>query len=229
MARYFEIGSNRLAYNMERCEEVVLIDAYLKVRDRLQATSQTRNDFDYYFFSQGQGIAAAVIDGLNLELRRAGFPALEFPETTVYDYGRTSDRTWKAQQRAKIKAELETINTADRERIVASALAEKQALPAPHRTWEEYKEDRERDAEELRQAREAAQRDAMRQRLVTPMTPPKPLQAEIAAKLLAATADEELHDEIIARVPGETTLALIELVDDQALRDKLIRRALTQL
>jgi hypothetical protein len=80
------------------------------------------------------------------------------------------------------------------------------------------------------------QRDAIRQRMVQPMVqrtmptaPRKPLPPETAAALLKATEDEALQDEIIGRLDGENSvLALLELVGDQALKNKLIRRTLAQ-
>jgi hypothetical protein len=232
MARYFGIGpdKSRIAYNLERCEEVVLIDAYLKVRDRLQPTEPLRNEFEYYFFQKGQGIAADTIDGLNAYLRRAGQPILEFRETTVFDYGRNADRVWKAQERAKIKDELESTTVEARERVVAFAQIEMQGLPLPHRTWEEYREDQERLDEETRLAREAVDREALRRRLASPTSKPamaKPaLPPETAAKLLAATDDEELRGEIIGRIGAADLLTVIGTVTDAGIKNKLIRRML---
>jgi hypothetical protein len=213
---------------MERCEEVVLIDAYLKVRDRMQATDRTRTDFEFYFFEKGQGISSQTIDGLNLELRRASLPPLKFCETVIFDYGRNADRAWKARERGKIKTELEEASDEARTTMVAYAQAEAARLSPPHRTWEEYREDRERQEEENRLARETAYRDAARQRLLNP-APSKPLAPDLAAALLVATDDETLQDEIIARVAGDQIVALIEKLTDQSLRNKVVRRALTQL
>jgi hypothetical protein len=231
MARYFGLGLDRtrIAYNMERCEEVVLIDAYLKIVSRMALTDNLRVEFDYYFFDKGSGIAADTIDGLNVHLKRIGQPVLEFPETVVFDYGRNPDKVWKASQRAAIRQELESIEPAYRQKMVDHARAEAQRLTPPHRTWEEYREDIERQEEEARLSREAAGREAARQRLLQPAAKPKTLPPETAAALLLATDDEELQDDIITRVQAEQLLVLIDKISDQALKNKVVRRALAQL
>ncbi len=57
----------------------------------------------------------------------------------------------------------------------------------------------------------------------------EPLSAEAAVMWLAATEDGQLHDEIIARLPRDAALVLIQRVTYQPAKDKLVRRALSQL
>jgi len=55
------------------------------------------------------------------------------------------------------------------------------------------------------------------------------LTAETAARLLAATDDGALHDEIIARLPSGAIIPLIERVTYPPLKDKLVRQAVREL
>jgi hypothetical protein len=55
------------------------------------------------------------------------------------------------------------------------------------------------------------------------------LAPETAARLLAATDDGALHDEIIARLPAGAIIALIDRVTYPPLKDKLVRHAIREL
>jgi hypothetical protein len=140
MARYFGVGRDRevMCYCFERCEEIVLIDAYLKARSRIRAP--LRSEFEYRFFEAGNGIAFDLIDQLSGEMRRIGFPELKFAETTIFEYGRNPDRSWKAQERQQLMDDLEAMDEAARERLVALSRREMEQLPPPHRTWVKFSE-----------------------------------------------------------------------------------------
>src|SRR5260221_2898566 len=218
MARFYYMGeSDRIAYSLERCEEVVLLDAYLQVARRIPPDqSYFRSQFEKHYFEIGNGVAQSFVDQLNSHLRRCRIPEVIIRETEISDYGRNPDRSMKADRRQQLRTALETMPKKQRTAIVAHALTEMDELPAPHRTVAEYEVERKR-----------RQQVAPTRVIMVPQPPQRPaLKAEEMLRLLGATDDEELRNQVISRMPTSDLVAHVTDVPDQTLRNRLIAEVL---
>src|SRR5947209_7467699 len=92
MARKYEYNSGRYAWNLEKCEEVVLVAGYDEIC-RFIAPEQTwRTEFENHFFDHGNGIAVEFLDQINAVRKRRGLSSILITETDIYDYARSHDK-----------------------------------------------------------------------------------------------------------------------------------------
>src|ERR1700748_1750536 len=99
MARMFECCPGRYAWNLEKCEEEILIAGYDEILRFVPADQTWKVDFEYHFFQRGHGLAFESLDSINGVRRRRGLDEIVIRETMIYDYARSTDRLLRAQQR----------------------------------------------------------------------------------------------------------------------------------
>lgn len=228
MARIYEIAPNHLAYNFERCEETVLVDAYLSVMRCIPPTEGWRHEFENHFFQHGNGVSAQFIEHINVHLRRKGLPTLNVRETDLSEYGRSLDKGMKSNNRRSLRLELERLPDDKRTRLVEHAKAEADRLPAPHLTFERFKERRERLLREGEISREAIRRrEALRAAQDPKPQPVARLDVEMATLLLTATDDENLRREIVQRLDRATMIEVLSRVSDQTVKNVLVKQAIS--
>ena len=230
MARKFEPRPGDFAWNLERCEEVVMVADYEEIAKFIEPATRWKPLFEMYFYDAGKAVLQKAIDEINGVRRRRGLPCIEFRETDIGDYARTRDDGAKAEQRRRLRDELSSVSSSARSKIVDTARSEIERLPPPHRTYEEYKTDRQYRNFENAQSLEEAKRRAAVLNGITPAPPTKPAPADldpsIAAKMLRLATDPALREIILARLAPAAALAAAEGMEDLDLRDVLIRRAL---
>jgi len=227
MARYFELGDTRLAYKFERCEEVILIDAYLHVKPRVNPTDQQwMREFEFYFFAAGKAVTSDAVERINRVLGRIGRPAISFPETTVYEYGRNQDSGFKISERAKIRDELGSMEAGIRARLVEAAKADAQLLPPARVSYKEYfaRQDEHRRASEA--SRMQIQRRALHAAVVKSALIAPKLRPEDVIMLVSETDNAELRERLLGRLSVPEILAVIREVQDQEIKNALVRRVI---
>ena len=77
MARKWRIGPNTFAWNFELCEELVFIAGYEEIRPFVPSGQTWLVEFEQRYFMNGDGLAAKVIEEINLVRRRKELPLLE--------------------------------------------------------------------------------------------------------------------------------------------------------
>jgi hypothetical protein len=92
MARKFEYGPGRYAWNVETCEEEILIAAYGEICQFIPADQTWKVEFKNHFFDHGNGLAVGDLDSINAVRRRRGLNVIEIREMDIYDYARSLDR-----------------------------------------------------------------------------------------------------------------------------------------
>ena len=70
MARRYEYTPGRFAWNLEKCEEEVLIAAYDEVRRFIPPEQTWKAGFENHFFDHGDGVAVEFLDSINAVRRR---------------------------------------------------------------------------------------------------------------------------------------------------------------
>src|SRR6516162_5670014 len=138
MAQKFEI-SGGYAWNLEQCEEEIVIAAYEEIYRYIPADQTWKYELETHFFEIGDGVAAEFVDSINAVRRRCGLDVIVIRETDVYEYGRSSDKRVKADHRRRIREELKDASADEHQRRIEGAKAEEQRLPPPHRTYEQHK------------------------------------------------------------------------------------------
>jgi hypothetical protein len=158
-------------------------------------------------------------------------PKLEFRETDVYDYGRSTNKLMKSERRQRVREEVATASVDIRLRMVAHAAADVARLPAPHMPYEQYKANKRRWSEESDLSREeVGRRVRAHQQSATPVARPQlGLDLDKALKMLMFARDPGLRSEIIDKLSGDDALAAAERTEDADLRDALVRRSLAAL
>lgn len=234
MARFWRIQSNgNLAYNFDICEEVVLIDSYLKVCAFVTPSDLWRTEFESFFFVQGKGVAASFIDTMNSLLQKHNFIPFEIRETDVSEYGKVRDESGKMQKRNEVKRELESMDDEARRKLVEHTRAEAARLPPPHQPFAEYevlKAERDRMNEEESQI---SRDEASRRRAAVEAQQakaPAPLTVAEAATILDVFADDDgMCDEIITKLPRAALLELAKQVQEKSLKTRIGKRILALL
>jgi hypothetical protein len=128
VARKWEITNGVFAWNMEQCEELVLIAGYEEVKPNITPGSKWADEFENHFYQHGNGIAFSYIDEINAVRRRLVLPRLDYKETDVLEYGRSSNKLLKSETRRRVREEIMSASLENRQKMVARALAETQAL-----------------------------------------------------------------------------------------------------
>jgi len=140
MARKYEYipGSGRYAWNLEPCEEEEFIAAYVEVSRFIPPDQMWRMRLEHYFFDQGNGLAHAFLDEVNAVRRRRGLDQIEIRETDIGDYARYAEKSTKSDRRRQLCQELSDAGDKVLAERRVRARAEKQRLPPPHNTFEEW-------------------------------------------------------------------------------------------
>ena len=205
MGRKFEVGAGRqfLVWNLEQCEEVVLIDAWMKVLPRIPKTETWTLDFEYRMFERGDHISERHIDSVNRHLCRIGLDKVEFKETNPSDYIRHFDKNRAAKCRRDILDHLKSISPEERVNHVAMSKRTMSFLEPAHHTWEEYKAWKSKPLPMPRP----------RPVLHMPAAEPPPPAASLPAAVPPAPA----------AMPVEVAMKLLEAASDPELRNQLVR------
>ncbi|HVC59478.1 MAG TPA: hypothetical protein VND19_03805 [Acetobacteraceae bacterium] len=229
MARKWEITSGQFAWNFEECEELVLIAGYEEIKPYIPPDQAWFVEFENHFYQHGNGVAFRFIDEVNAVRRRQVLEKLEFRETDVYDYGRSTNKLMKSERRQRVREEVATASVDVRLRMVAHAAAEMTRLPQPHIPYEQYKANKRRYADESDLSREeVGRRVRAHQQSAAPVARLQ-LSPDKAVKMLMFARDPGLRSEIIDRLSGDDALAAAEQIEDADLRDALVRRSLAAL
>jgi hypothetical protein len=226
MARKYEIGPGRYAWNLETCEEEILIAAYDEARQFISPGQTWKAAFENHFFDHGNGVAVEFVDAINSVRRRRGLTVLVIRETDVFDYGRCADKLLKSNQRRRVREELSTASANVRQHRVEQAKAEAERLPPPHMTFDEYKVRQQRQrAESVLSFEEVAKRTLARQAACAAQPVKAPLPPERAARMLSI-ASPNVWGEIIPRLSAEDALEVAEKITGTELRDALVKHSL---
>jgi hypothetical protein len=231
MARKWEIAPGQYAWNFEECEEVILVAGYEEIKPYIPPDQTWVVEFENHFYQHGNGVAFRFVDEINAVRRRQILPKLEFRETDVYDYGRSTNKLMKSERRQRVREEVTTASVDIRLRMVAHAAADVTRLPAPHMPYEQYKANKRRLSEESDLSREeVGRRVRAHQQSATPVVRPQlGLDLDKALKMLMFARDPGLRSEIIDKLSGDDALAAAERTEDADLRDALVRRSLAAL
>lgn len=103
MARKYERKPGHYAWNLEKCEEEIIINGYEEILRFIPSHQTWKVLFEANFYSHGNGIAFEDLEAINLVRRRRGFPVIVIRETDVYEYGRTPDKPLRSKQRLHVK------------------------------------------------------------------------------------------------------------------------------
>jgi hypothetical protein len=228
MARKYEIGPDYFAWNLEQCEEVVLIATFEETKKFIPPGEIWQTEFENHFFIHGNGIAQTYIDQLNAVRRRHGLDRFELRETDLSDYGRTPNKQFRSETRNRIRQELREMPTNERIKRIERANAEIQILPAPHYTYEQWKQRRDQYASQSRLSREEiARRNAA---LAPPPPPPRPksLDAQKALTMLKFASKPDIIQAIIGKLSADDALEMLPEIENENIRDELIRHSLEQ-
>jgi hypothetical protein len=226
MARKYEYVSGRHAWNLEKCEEEVLIAGYDEIRRFIPPEQRWNIDFEYHFFDQGSGITVEFLDSINSVRRRRGLDIIEIRETNVYDYARSHDRSARSKNRRQVREELENATQDERQRRIQLAKAETERLPPALLTYDQYKARlQQHKAESLLNFAEVRKRLLVQEAATAAKSTRAKLAPEQATRMLTL-ASPNLWDEIIPRLSPEDALAVAEQIDNTELRDALVKHSL---
>lgn len=227
MARKYEYMAGRFAWNLEQCEEEVLIAAYDEICRFVPAGQMWKAEFENHFFDHGNGVAFDFLDAINAVRRRRGLNVVMIRETDVFDYARTPDKLLRSNHRRRVREELANASMDVRLRRVERAKAEAERLPAPHLTYEDWKARREAsNVESVLSFEEITKRLLAKQAASAAATTPKPtLRPDRAARMLTL-ASPVIRSEIITKLSAEDALDVAEKIDDVELRDALVKHSL---
>jgi hypothetical protein len=230
MARKWEISLNQYAWNFERCEELVLIAGYEEIKAFIPPGLTWPEEFENHFYQHGNGVAFRFIDEINSVRRRRVMPRLEFKETDVLEYGRSTNKLMKSEHRRRVREEVNAASFDVRLRMVTQASEEMKGLLPPHITYEEYKSNRRRFQNESDLSREeVGRRVRARQLSDAPAPRPQPsLNPDKALTMLKYASSPELRSKIIDSLSPDDALAAVGQVEDAELRDALILHSFTK-
>jgi hypothetical protein len=228
MGRKFEHAQGRYAWNLEACEEEILIAGYDEIRRFIPPGQTWTIDFENRFFGWGTGVAVEFLDSINAVRRRRSLDEIVIRETDVYDYGRCLDKPFRSNQRRRVREELNTAKEDVRQRRLELAKAEAERLPPPHRTYEEYKAWRQQhQVESHLSLEEVTRRRLAQQAAVEAKSPTKPttLDPERAERMFKI-ATPGLWGDIISNLSVEDALVVAEKIENPELRDALVKHSL---
>ena len=204
MGRKFEPVPEVRVWALERCEETVLIGAWLRVQGRIPATEHWKDDFEYRLFERGDCVSERHLTSMNRHLRRIGDDEIRFEETNPSDYCRAIDKETRRKDRRHIKECLESMNVSDRANSIAAARAAMDALEPCHRTYAEWKEARGRPTPSTSRILNAVCEKPVSTIIVrTAETPEAPqatsakMPVDLAMRLLEHTTDAETRNHLV--------------------------------
>jgi hypothetical protein len=226
MARKWEINSSQYAWNFEECEELVLIAGYEEIKSSVPPSVTWPIEFENHFYQHGNGVAFRYVDEINAVRRRLVKPRLDYIETDVFEYGRSSIKLMKSEHRRRVRDELATASIEVRLRMVARALEDMKGLPPPHLTFEQYKANNRKFSDESDSSRKEAGRrlQALERSTIRISKPPPVLSLEQKVMALNFASGPDLRAKIIETMSPDEALGTLALVENADLRDALIRR-----
>jgi len=232
MARLFELPDSRLAWATERDEDLVVIHQYLMVQNKIPKFDPWKNSFDLHFFQQGLALTQDDLDRLNSYWKRAGIAQIRLTETHVGEYARERDKVWRSEQRRSMRDELQHGPSEMRSQLVREAWERIAEFPPPHHPYHEYKAiqaaRRQKELENLTDLEVSRRAEAARRALKNlnvpvpdgpepapvievPKTPINNLTGQAAILMLRASAAKpDLAAKVVARIPAEECIALLE-------------------
>jgi hypothetical protein len=230
MARKWEITQSQYAWNFEQCEEIVLIAGYEEIRSFIPPGETWAEEFENHFFQHGNGVAFRYVDEINAVRRRRVVPRLEYRETDVFEYGRSTNKFMKSEYRRRMREELNAASVDVRLRMVTQALEDMAGLLPPHITYEDYKNNKRRFSSESDLSREeVGRRLRARQQSDAPVPRPLPsLPPDKVLTMLKYATNPDLRSKIIDNLSADDALAAVGQIEDADLRDALILHSLTQ-
>jgi hypothetical protein len=226
MGRKYEFASGKYAWNLEKCEEEVLIAGYEEIVPYIPPDqTSVKTEFENNFFATGNGVAIFYIDFINTVRKRRGLVPTFIRETQASDYVRSADRGERASNRCQTRQELRDLSEDERRRRVQAAEVEIARQPEPHFTYEEYEARRTQLKNDTRlSAEEVSRRIAVRE--TKRADEARTLSPKLAARMLGL-ASKAMYPEIIAKLRAEDALDVAAEIDDSELRDLLVRHSLS--
>jgi hypothetical protein len=225
--RYRRTGEH-FGWNMNECEERLLIAAYEEVAPRMPETVAKR-EFIMNFYENGKGVIFPNVDHINATRRRVGFEPVTFIETDVDSYGRVGalpdDARLKSERRRAWQQEYLALDTAGRLKWQQQAEFDAQLLPAPHKTLAEYEAEQERIQSEVKLT------TTERNRRATVVAPAPVSDTSRALRQLKLVHDRpDIVAKIIAALAPDAALAVAENgeLSDSELIAALVVRSLDE-
>ena len=229
MARKFEYATGHYAWNLETCEEEILIAAYGEICQFISDDQTWKAEFENHFFDHGNGLAVGHLDSINAVRRRRVLDIIVIRETDIYDYARSRDKLLKSNQRRRIREELKAASVHVRQHRIEAAMAEEQRLPPPHMTYDVYKARRQQlQKTSTLSFEEVTKRMRAHQAASAVQSQTKTLSPDLAAKMLPL-ASPNIWDEIIRKLSAGDALEVAEKITDSQLRDALVKHSLSAL
>ena len=121
MAYKVPFRNNLFMLGLERCEDIIVIDAWLRIRPRVQNSEGWKIHFEERFFGEGGWLLPSHLGNINSHLKRCSLPTIEFENSgsTAYAMLRGEQRVDDRQQIIKTLEE----NPDKRAEIVVKARA----------------------------------------------------------------------------------------------------------
>ena len=128
MAVAFQISDGHIGYNLDRSEEALLVEAFLKVKAASLPNDPWCVEVERNFFDSDRGVSGRhILEPLNTRLTRMGEPPLAFSPSDWTPYMRL-----RYEERVHSRQHLRTLlSGGDREATRKDAAAERDALPPP--------------------------------------------------------------------------------------------------
>ncbi len=226
MARkYAYMNGRHFAWGMEICEERLLIAGYHQIEQRIRPGERWPLEFKEHFYHCGQGVSERFLAQLNQEFRRCGSALFAVEETAIFDYGSTTDRSWKAKARQEIRDEYLGLPDGARAEWIAEARADVELLPPPAISFAEHSQ-RVRAKGELSPKERSNREEALR--AVQPAPSPQPMpNFERAIRVMNLATDEATIDLIMRSITSDEALLIAESgrITNPTLHAGLIQRS----
>lgn len=211
MAKRFDTGdpNTPLAWALEECEDVLVIDAYLEIRDRLAKRGGLRPsadqlgmqrlvaELDQHYFGKGNGIADKTLIKINNILGSLYLEKIELINGHSTDYSLMRGPE-KAERRRGIRESLKSIGEDERADMVEEARNRARMVVA--RRDLEVATDRPRAFPQVLAERHAWAQDDVRLR---PEPPPQPVPAPPPAPVAAKPAPQPPAPPVLPANPPE--------------------------
>ena len=202
MGKIYRVGAGVMVWSLERCEEMVLLDAWLRAKRRIPASEHWTFDLEYHLFDKGDGISERHLASMNRHLRRIGAQEVQFAETNPTDYIRKGSHELRRKDRLKLKEMLEGVEPDVRAIRVAAAWQSMNELEPAYRTYEQWRATFRKP-------------DAMPARRITAR--PMPTISRASTRSLPTTAVS------LSPSTPEFALKLLEHTTDPAMKKLLVR------
>jgi hypothetical protein len=232
MARKYAFGTNRFAWNLNRCEEILIITAYNEIARFVPPDLEWLHEFEHIFYDAGKGIGFHLLAAINEVRKRKRLKPLVLRETDIGPNERRLDSTLRAKERRRLRDELATLSPPKRAEAVEEATEQAASLPPPHFTWDQYRARQDwidDDRHTLTQEEISRRLNAVASTAAAapPVKPAREAADARFIKMLTLASDPALHEEIISALEPDAALDLAERVEDPALRNALVRRSIS--